>query len=669
MELAIVIIVISLVTAMGFVFGKEAIETARRVQTQNKLDEIEKALLRFRTMNDRLPCPGNPTLATSHASYGSELLGSSEPCSTNNTTTPPFRFANTNVSPEAIIVAGNVPVRTLGLPDDFMYDGWGRKFEYAIDQELAAARAFKFIPPMANDCAIPVSNGPTGLPAIRSSGAIYVLVSAGPNGHGGYTKAGTRHSSGSTNSYEQANCHCNSSATSTNPGANQKYVLREQVGSTGTAGFDDIVRYKERWQMMNDEDRKLNASSSEYMVGVTYNSSFAVNFSKLGCHGWVSASAMARVSFPSAAGGTSAAISRDKKILMAYVNDTNDCQPYIMNKNGGDVTAATCSPMTACVPTDSCPAYTDGSKVVISDNDYMAISTTASPYIHFSRLSGTDTAIPYAAPLMNAIPNYTLKDHRLTARPTIMAFSKNADFFFASDGTTYGTMYVRRGNQFLQVTEQPLASVADRTVVTCNGLWVGSDCADLDAAIFSPNGKYFAVSYVDSGPTPLVKIWKITKGTPLVTYGVTGYVSTFTDTSEPGVLGLADTVGPLIAFSQDGQYFAAAAASATSGNDITNVSVYRIGDDDSFTPINIDSTIYPNLNFQVNTSANMVFSADSNWLFVPVTYDDSGLSTTYGLAVFKRTAVDTFAFLPSSELVDNAFYDDTNYVTSVMWLQ
>ena len=47
--------------------------------------------------------------------------------------------------------------------------------------------------------------GVTGMPA---NGAIFVLISHGPNGHGAYQLSGSRKSSGSSNPDELKNCHC-----------------------------------------------------------------------------------------------------------------------------------------------------------------------------------------------------------------------------------------------------------------------------------------------------------------------------------------------------------------------------------------------------------------------------------------------------------------------------
>ncbi len=267
-ELSVVLIIIALVTGMGLMAGTGAIENAKRAQTGNKINEIEKALLRFRTRHERLPCPGDPSFATSHASYGKELrAGLTVVCTTGNSTTPPFLITNTSAG--TYIVEGSLPTKALGLPDEYMYDGWGRKFAYAIDPKLANTNAFIFIPPAATSCSITVHNGAVLASGNRTTGGAYVLLSAWPNGHGGYTKAGTRNNASSTNANEQSNCHCDASAASAAPADPFKYVQRDLVGSaTATAVFDDITRFKERWQLQNDADFKKSANYKDYEVAL-----------------------------------------------------------------------------------------------------------------------------------------------------------------------------------------------------------------------------------------------------------------------------------------------------------------------------------------------------------------------------------------------------------------
>jgi sugar lactone lactonase YvrE len=168
--------------------------------------------------------------------------------------TPQATFTSTSG-----VAEGAVPVRALKLPDDYMYDGWGRRFSYAVDPSATIAGS---IPSMTLSCSPITIKDSTG--ALRSAAAIYALISHGANGHGGYTSNGVTFNAGSVNHDEQTNCHC------TNTGVSQSYPLTSfQPSGTATNftgatyvakvpaldpsnalnSFDDIVTFKESGQM------------------------------------------------------------------------------------------------------------------------------------------------------------------------------------------------------------------------------------------------------------------------------------------------------------------------------------------------------------------------------------------------------------------------------------
>lgn len=147
-----------------------------------------------------------------------------------------------------------MPVTTLGLPNDFMYDGWGNHIQYAVRMNMTALSVFTLtLPPsVCGTITIDDANG-----AARSTGAIYALISHGPNGHGAYSKNGKIISTGSVNANESTNCHCNSSGTLLTFGssASMTYVQADPSldPSNSLDSFDDIVMYKEYWQTQSPD--------------------------------------------------------------------------------------------------------------------------------------------------------------------------------------------------------------------------------------------------------------------------------------------------------------------------------------------------------------------------------------------------------------------------------
>ena len=268
LELSIVLTIIALVTGMAISSGISVVATARQAATVQKMKAIDQALMAYRVANSRLPCPGDLTIKQGSANFGVEAGGSSV-CTTGTgvctASTTAGTCIGTAVSPAANYSAkgttytletgaeGAVPVVTLGLPNDMMVDGWGNRFRYAADTTMTTIGAFHDSPVNNTSGAITVNdvNGNA-----RATDAIYALISHGANGHGTYTQAGVTVNAGSANANELTNCHCTSAGVYTGTYA-PTYVQEQSPTLDPTNSldtYDDLVTYKERWQMQTSWD-------------------------------------------------------------------------------------------------------------------------------------------------------------------------------------------------------------------------------------------------------------------------------------------------------------------------------------------------------------------------------------------------------------------------------
>ena len=141
-----------------------------------------------------------------------------------------------------------------------MYDGWGRRFSYAVDPTATVTNALPMQLGVAW-CGDPITvNDSTG--AARSTGAIYAIISHGAGGHGGYTSNGSMYNAGNSNANKLTNCHCTSAGVA-NATYTPTYVeMMPTLDTTGNNNnFDDIVTFKEPWQMQT-LDLPLASSST-----------------------------------------------------------------------------------------------------------------------------------------------------------------------------------------------------------------------------------------------------------------------------------------------------------------------------------------------------------------------------------------------------------------------
>jgi prepilin-type N-terminal cleavage/methylation domain-containing protein len=272
-ELSVVLIIIALVAGMTMTSGVTVISAQRYVATKSKMKALEDALMAFRVANDRIPCPSDLSQTQGSATYGTE--GS---C----TAIAGGVFVATNSNGTATAAEGGVPTATLGLPSDFMYDGWGNRFRYAVDTRMASTGAFYLMQVGCVNGAITVYGGPN-YPATGNTplttGAIYALVSHGANGHGAVTKNATVVNAGSLNADEQTNCHCTSTGAAGTYAPTyvqlDPYTYQAIGQANSNYNFDDMVAYKERWQMQASwEKMGTNCAGGAYSRAITINSSY-----------------------------------------------------------------------------------------------------------------------------------------------------------------------------------------------------------------------------------------------------------------------------------------------------------------------------------------------------------------------------------------------------------
>ena len=154
--------------------------------------------------------------------------------------------------PSKRVVQGGIPYKTLSLPKAAAYDGWGRRISNAAWLKLTEEDAFLTYPTSDSSCGTISVADDSGQPFAVN--AAYVVFSAGKDGHGGYTKTGQRISAGVTNAASLNNCNCDSAGAATT--YDNSYTVQDLREVSATDRFDDLVRYKYRWQLASDEDLK-----------------------------------------------------------------------------------------------------------------------------------------------------------------------------------------------------------------------------------------------------------------------------------------------------------------------------------------------------------------------------------------------------------------------------
>jgi type II secretory pathway pseudopilin PulG len=169
--MAIVLTIVGVMVASVLTVVQQKTEADKYRLTLERMDAIESALMRYFERNRSLPCP-----ASGAARYESETSGSWGAALTYATATSSCPNAPTDAR-------GVPPVRTLLLPDETMYDGWGRKFSYQLSNGMGSQDDLYNQDNKGN---LSVKNLQgfelTTLNFEGKYGAVYVLISHGRNG-------------------------------------------------------------------------------------------------------------------------------------------------------------------------------------------------------------------------------------------------------------------------------------------------------------------------------------------------------------------------------------------------------------------------------------------------------------------------------------------------------
>ena len=170
-----------LVSIFTLTLGATSAHATRLVTTDNNLAQAQTALMAYYSShNNHLPCPAPRNVPLDGPGFGVSLT-----CSSTATTKGELGdgTARAIVKAPYNIRIGALPVRTLGLPDNLIEDGYGHLLVYAVTEKYADSNTT--ISGMTEG-EIPVEDSSfNSLTAVPGTAA-FVLVAPGSDGKGAY---------------------------------------------------------------------------------------------------------------------------------------------------------------------------------------------------------------------------------------------------------------------------------------------------------------------------------------------------------------------------------------------------------------------------------------------------------------------------------------------------
>jgi type II secretory pathway pseudopilin PulG len=187
--------------------------------TEYRIEKINGALGYYLSVHTRYPCPASRILALDDASYGEESSGD---CNAG-------AVAGDGTVSSSGVRIGAVPTQTLNLSDEFMNDGWGRRFTFAMTEVLATPLGYRA------DAGLVVVQDAIGADINPNNDAHYILISHGRTGVGGFSIGA---------SVKQIPCD---TVTLDGPNCDDDAIFRQTLVNTSTVNsefYDDYVYFQ-----------------------------------------------------------------------------------------------------------------------------------------------------------------------------------------------------------------------------------------------------------------------------------------------------------------------------------------------------------------------------------------------------------------------------------------
>jgi hypothetical protein len=252
-----IFITAAMMVFVAFLPGREAgdinIKTSNNV---HKLERVEQAMRGFMAMYGRRPCPADGQYAENTTNFGLEAATPGT-CTGGAPSAPMGPDAATG-----FVVGGVIPTRSLGLPDDYQFDDFGRRITYVVDKR-ATQNASCIALETLNSSYVPTAKG--GVYIYNASPAnggtqidqtMYAYIIHGASGYGAFPAQGAstpagRINSGSTDGDMQTNAGVDaffpgtSTFTYNTTNFTDAKVKKSPIAPTAAdSGFDDLVWYR-----------------------------------------------------------------------------------------------------------------------------------------------------------------------------------------------------------------------------------------------------------------------------------------------------------------------------------------------------------------------------------------------------------------------------------------
>ncbi len=215
-EMAMVLVIVGVALGSGLMVFNQYTILSKIDETKARLAEVLEAIDDYVDKYGMLPCPADPTLTFSNASFGVAN------CS--------YAGALKSADVSNKVVIGMLPTSTLNIYPSLALDSYGNRISYIVREDATTGSGIN-----AASIDLPLSNY-SG--SSSYSGVVVIVISHGLNGYGGWIGAsGTRINATGGNAQEDEN-------------ATAGGVF---YASANLLLYDDIVYFRTKSQLTDDD--------------------------------------------------------------------------------------------------------------------------------------------------------------------------------------------------------------------------------------------------------------------------------------------------------------------------------------------------------------------------------------------------------------------------------
>jgi len=279
-EMAVVLAIISIIVASGLSFSVAKREEQRYETTQKRIEFVMRAIDDFVDEKGYIPCPADPTLSPGSANFG--FGGATGDPLTTVTQCNSANVVEYDGASNVSVTYGSVPVYSLNIPPEYIFDGWNRRLTYVVDEDLTyvgtaltdgyltfegdievRSPGFATSPP-GNEMPITYKTadqddvdagytdcegsafgaGAGTIGDCIKNGAAVAIVSHGANGFGAYGGVGGA-APAAGSKYDPVGGSDDEDENADHLGTSDDILIQ----SIQRGDFDDIVEYKLKWQL------------------------------------------------------------------------------------------------------------------------------------------------------------------------------------------------------------------------------------------------------------------------------------------------------------------------------------------------------------------------------------------------------------------------------------